>query len=100
MHFAWQDELDVLHYARPTGSASWQDTMPFPTLDARPYDLTVDAAGDVHLAYDVFTGNLHTGGLFYSKFDGASWNGGRIPGLDDFGIGATRLVTDSHGRPH
>ncbi|HEY3395676.1 MAG TPA: hypothetical protein VGK58_23440, partial [Lacipirellulaceae bacterium] len=99
LHFAWKNDVDRVQYAKPNGT-TWQISSPFPTRDAFPYDIDVDASGNVHLAYDVSTGNVHTGGLFYGKFDGTSWTGGRVSGLDNFGGGRSRLVADEAGMPH
>jgi hypothetical protein len=99
MHFAWQDGADHLQYAKPNGT-TWQISSPFPTLSASPLDMAVDSAGKIHLAYDVFTGNLFTGGLFYSSLSGSTWTGGRIPGLDAFGAERSKVVVDSSNQPH
>ena len=99
MHFSWQNEADRLQYAKPNG-ATWQISSPFPTQNARPFDMTTDTAGNVHLAYDVSTGSVHTGGLFYSLYNGTSWASGRIPNLDAFGSGRSQVVVDAAGEPH
>lgn len=100
MHFAWGSfDENVLKYAKPTG-ATWQVSTPFGSTDAFPYDIDVDASNNVHLAYNVFTGLVSTGGLFYSQHNGSSWSGGRIPGLDGFGGGRSKVVVDDSGAPH
>jgi len=99
MHFAWQDAADHLQYAKPNGT-TWQISSPFPTLDARPLDMAVDSTGKVNLAYDVFTGNVFTGGLFFNSLSGSTWTGGRIPGLDAFGAERSKIVADSSNQPH
>jgi hypothetical protein len=100
MHFTW-DSFDqgVLKYAKPTGS-TWQVTTPFGAIDAFPYDIDVDAAGNAHLAYNVFTGSTLTGGLFYSSQNGSTWQGGRVSGLDGSGGGRSKVVVDAMGEPH
>lgn len=100
MHFAWGNfDTGLMKYAKPNGS-TWQVSTPFPTLDASPYDIAVEANGNVHLAYDVSTGSLFTGGLFYALYSGSIWNGGRVTGLESFGAGRSRLVVDETGAPH
>jgi hypothetical protein len=99
IHFAWQNDLDRLQYAKPAG-ATWQISSPFPTSNASPYDMVVDTNGNLHLAYDVSTGNVFTGGLFYSSYNGSTWSGGRVSGLDSFGVGGSNIVVDSGGEPH
>jgi hypothetical protein len=99
MHFAWRNASNVLRYAKPT-STSWTLSSPVSTADARPYDLDVDDAGNVHLAYDVFTGSTATGGLHYGKFNGSSWSVGRVSGLDGSGAARTQVVADETGAAH
>jgi hypothetical protein len=99
MHFAWPTEADRLQYAKPNGNA-WQISSPFPTQNARPFDIDVDASGNLHLAYDHSTGNVFTGGLTYSLYNGSTWAGGRIPDLEAFGAGRSKIVADAAGEPH
>ena len=98
-HFIWSTTADTLAYAKPDG-ATWQVTGISGPTSAFPYDMQVDAAGRVHLAYNMFTGNVHTGGLFYGLFDGSSWATQRINGLNDFGEGRTQLAVDAQNNPH
>jgi hypothetical protein len=99
IHFSWEDGADSLRYAKPTGG-TWQLSTPFPGTNARPQDIVTDAEGNVHLAYDVFTGNVFTGGLFYGLLEGTIWDGGRVEGLDSFGPGRTKIVVDNQHQPH
>lgn len=99
IHFAWQNSSDVLRYARPSGS-SWALSSPFPSLEARPFDLQIDSLNNVHLAYDVWTGNTFTGGLFYGTSSGSTWSGARVAGLDSFGAGRTKISIDEENQPH
>jgi hypothetical protein len=99
LHFTWRNQAGAMRYARPNGT-TWQITTPFSSLDARPYDMAVDSTGQVHLAFDVFTGLVATGGLFYGLHDGTSWMNGRVSGLENNGAGRSQIVVDDQGQPH
>jgi hypothetical protein len=99
MHFAWGGFSDPLQYARPNGS-TWTVQGVNGITNAPANDLLIDAAGNAHLVYDLFTGDTFTGGLSYGVYNGTSWSTQRIPGLDSFISAKAQIVLDAQGSPH
>lgn len=101
VHFAW-DPLAAatsLQYARPEMDA-WTIS-PIPdTEDGMVNDMRIGTDGNVHLAYDLITGNALTGGLHYGVYDGSSWTTERITGLDSAVRSKAQVVLDPDGNPN